>query len=98
MFDKFLAAAITSSNVTTLGGLVEAGELDLLEESLVKLCPEHSESLSEAMLSENREESESLGWSSPTHCFSPLKGILCYSSEGEETAPGLARRQAEKGD
>jgi hypothetical protein len=42
MFDRFLAAAITSSNVTTLGGLVEAGELDLLEESLVKLCLEHS--------------------------------------------------------
>lgn len=54
----------------------------MLEESLVKLCLEHSQSLSEAMLSENREESESLGWSSPTHCFSPLKGIWGHLSVG----------------
>lgn len=50
------------------------------------------------MLSENREESESLGWSSPTCCFSPLKGILCHSSVGKEIVPGPAQRQAEKGD
>lgn len=60
----------------------------MLEESLVKLCLEHSQSLSEAMLSENREESESLGWSSPTHCFSPLKGILGHLSVGKKVAPG----------
>lgn len=54
----------------------------MLEESLVKLCLEHSQSLSEATLSENQEESESLGWSSPTHCFSPLKGILGHLSVG----------------
>lgn len=64
---------------------LQAGELDLLEESLVKLCLEHSQSLREAMLSENREESESLGWSSPTHCFSPLKGILCCGSVGRDS-------------
>lgn len=61
----------------------------MLEESLVKLCLEHSQSLSEAMLSENREESESLGWSSPTHCFSPLKGILGHLSVGKKVAPVL---------
>lgn len=44
------------------------------------------------MLSENREESESLGWSSPTHCFSPLKGILCHWSVGKETAPAQTNR------
>lgn len=51
------------------------------------------------MLSENREESESLGWSSPTQCFSPLKGILCHWSVDKEMAPGPARTQTgEKGD
>ena len=61
---------------------LHAGELDLLDESLVKLCLEHSQSLSEAVLSDNRAESASLGWSSPTHCFSSLKGILCHLSVG----------------
>lgn len=64
----------------------------MLEESLVKLCLEHSQSLSEAMLSENREESESLGWSSPTHCFSPLKGILGHLSVGKKVAPAQTNR------
>lgn len=48
---------------------LHAGELGLLEESLLKLCLEYSESLEEAVLSERREESESLFWSS-------LRGIL----------------------
>lgn len=48
---------------------LHAGELGLLEESLLKLCLEYSESLEEAVLSEKREESESLFWSS-------LRGIL----------------------
>lgn len=48
---------------------LHAGELGLLEESLLKLCLEYSESLEEAVLSERREESESLFWSS-------LRGIV----------------------
>lgn len=48
---------------------LHAGELGLLEESLLKLCLEYSESLEEAVLSESREESESLFCSS-------LRGIL----------------------
>lgn len=44
------------------------------------------------MLSENREESESLGWSSPTHCFSPLKGIFCHLSVGQEIVPAQTNR------
>lgn len=53
----------------------------MLEESLLKLCLEYSESLEEAVLSERREESESLFWSS-------LRGILihfsCYSKQDLE--------------
>lgn len=56
---------------------LQAGEVDLLEESLVKLCLEYSESLEdEAALSENLEESQSLFCSS-------FRGILakCTSLE-----------------
>lgn len=60
---------------------LHAGELGLLEESLLKLCLEYSESLEEAVLSERREESESLLCSS-------LRGILihfsCYSKQDLE--------------
>lgn len=52
---------------------LQAGELGLLEESLLKLCLEYSESLEEAVLSERREESESLFWSS-------LRGIVIHFS------------------
>ena len=49
---------------------LQAGEVDLLEESLVKLCLEYSESLEdEAALSENLEESQLLFCSS-------FRGIL----------------------
>lgn len=61
---------------------LHAGELGLLEESLLKLCLEYSESLEETVLSERREESESLFWSS-------LRGILihfsCYSKQAGKT-------------
>lgn len=48
---------------------LHTGELGLLEESLLKLWLEYSVSLEETVLSESREESESLFWSS-------LRGIL----------------------
>lgn len=44
------------------------------------------------MLSEDLEESESLGWSSPTHCFSPLKGILCPLRVGKAIGPAQTNR------
>lgn len=57
---------------------LQAGELGLLEESLVKLCLEYSESLDEEVaLSEDLEESQSL-------LCSLVKGILdhfCWSSK-----------------
>lgn len=58
----------------------QSGELDLLEKSLVKLCLEHSKSLSEVMLSENGEDSTS--FCSFTHCFSLFRGILYHFGDG----------------
>lgn len=66
---------------------LHAGELGLLEESLLKLCLEYSVSLEAAVLSERREDSESLLCSS-------LRGILihfrCYSTQDLEKQNMLA--------
>lgn len=90
--EKFLAVAMTSSKVTTLGGLVEAGELDLLEESLAKLRREHSKSLSEARLSEQSGESKSLGWSSAASCLSLCRGMV-WCQVWAEVGPVRAKEQ-----
>lgn len=64
----------------------------------MKLCLEHSKSLSEAMLSENGEDSTSL--CSFTHCFSSFRGILYHlgdeGGEGEKEREGERERQRQK--
>lgn len=74
---------------------LHTGEACLLEESLVKLSRGESLSLDEqAMLSERRDVSKSLRWSSFPKAFSSLYGILVAVNKEVQHINGLNREES----